>query len=84
MLGSLRQAPLLKGWRGARPIDLDAAAAALVAIAMAGAKHPEYIELEVNPVLAHPDGAIALDAYGVLAPPRSGTHHSHDTEQPAS
>jgi acetate---CoA ligase (ADP-forming) len=67
MLGSLRQAPLLKGWRGAEPIDLDAAAAVLVTIARAGAEHPEYSELEVNPVLAHPGGAIALDAHGVLA-----------------
>ena len=70
MLGSLRQAPLLRGWRGAEPIDLDAAAASLVAIAAAGAEHPEYSELEVNPVLAHPGGATALDAHGVLAPPQ--------------
>jgi len=66
LLGSLRQAPLLTGWRGAEPIDLDAAAAALVAIAMAGAEHPEYSELEVNPVLTHPGGVTALDAHGVL------------------
>ena len=77
MLGSLRQAPLLTGWRGAAPIDLDAAAAALVAIALAGAEHPEYSELEVNPVLAHPGGAAALDAHGVIAPP-SGARLSHD------
>jgi acyl-CoA synthetase (NDP forming) len=70
MLGSLRQAPLLTGWRGAQPVDMDAVAAALVAISVAGAQHPEYSELEVNPVLAHPGGAIALDAHGVLAPPR--------------
>src|SRR5580704_1052491 len=67
MLGSLRLAPLLKGWRGAEPVDIDAAVAALVAISVAGAQHPEYSELEVNPVLAHPGGAIALDAHGVLA-----------------
>ncbi len=69
LLGSLRQAPLLTGWRGAEPIDLAAAADALVVIARAGAEHPEYSELEVNPVLAHPGGAIALDAHGVLAAP---------------
>jgi acetate---CoA ligase (ADP-forming) len=67
MLESLRGAPLLTGWRGAGPVDLDAAAAALVAIAVAGAEHPEYRELEVNPVLAHPGGAIALDAHAVPA-----------------
>jgi acetate---CoA ligase (ADP-forming) len=67
MLRSLRHAPLLTGWRGAEPVDLDAAAAALVAICLAGAEHPEYSEVEVNPVLAYPGGAIALDAHGVLA-----------------
>jgi acetate---CoA ligase (ADP-forming) len=67
MLGSLRHAPLLAGWRGAEPVDLDAVTAALVAISAAGAEHPEYSDLEVNPVLAYPGGAIALDAHGVLA-----------------
>jgi len=69
LLGSLRHAPLLRGWRGAEPVDIDAAADALVAISLAGAEHPEFSELEVNPVLAHPGGAIALDAHGVLASP---------------
>jgi acetate---CoA ligase (ADP-forming) len=67
MLRSLRHAPLLTGWRGAEPVDLDAVAAALVAICLAGAEHPEYSEVEVNPVLAYPGGAIALDAHGILA-----------------
>ena len=67
MLCSLRYAPYLSGWRGAEPIDLDAAADALTAIALAAAEHPEFSELEVNPVLAHPGGATALDAHGVPA-----------------
>jgi acetate---CoA ligase (ADP-forming) len=70
MLESLRAAPLLTGWRGAEPVDLDAAAAAFVAITVAGAEHPEFSELEVNPVLAHPGGAIALDAHAVPASAR--------------
>ena len=84
MLGSLRQAPLLKGWRGAEPIDIDAAASALVAISVAGAEHPEYSELEVNPVLAHPGGATALDAHGVLAPPPPAAHDNHEPKQPTT
>ncbi|MDI3387633.1 acetate--CoA ligase family protein [Streptomyces sp. B-S-A8] len=67
LLLSLRHAPLLTGWRGAPPVHLDAAAAALCAVARAGAAHPELSELEVNPLLVHPGGAIALDAHGVLA-----------------
>jgi len=80
MLGSLRLAPLLHGWRGTEPVDLDAAAATLVAIARAGAEHPEYSELEVNPVLAHPGGATALDAHGVLvAPSAADSDHVADS-----
>ncbi|MBT2400721.1 acetate--CoA ligase family protein [Streptomyces sp. ISL-100] len=66
LLLSLRHAPLLTGWRGSPPVHLDAAAAALCALARACAEHPELSELEVNPLLVHPGGAIALDAHGVL------------------
>ncbi|MDQ8707896.1 acetate--CoA ligase family protein [Streptomyces sp. LHD-70] len=66
LLLSLRHAPLLTGWRGAPPVHLEAATAALCAVARAGAAHPELSELEVNPLLVHPGGAIALDAHGVL------------------
>lgn len=67
MIRSLRLAPLLGGWRGAPPADVDAAARTLVRLARAGVEHPELAELEINPVLVHPSGAIALDAAGVIA-----------------
>ncbi|MER7396466.1 acetate--CoA ligase family protein, partial [Streptomyces sp. NPDC000151] len=66
LLLSLRHAPLLTGWRGAPPVDLDAAAAALCALARAAAEHPELAEIEINPLLVHPGGALALDAHAVL------------------
>ena len=62
----LRHASLLTGWRGAPPVDLDTAAAAVCAVARAAAEHPELAELEVDPLLVHPGGALALDAHGVL------------------
>ncbi|WP_086727259.1 acetate--CoA ligase family protein [Streptomyces carpinensis] len=68
LLGSLRHAPLLAGWRGAPAVDLDAAAHALCALARAAVDHPELTELEVNPLLVHPGGALALDAHAVLTP----------------
>ncbi|POX55146.1 CoA-binding protein [Streptomyces sp. Ru71] len=68
LLRSLRHAPLLAGWRGAPAVDLDAAAQALCALARAAVDHPELAELEVNPLLVHPGGALALDAHAVLAP----------------
>jgi len=77
MISSLRHAPLLSGWRGADPVDLDAAADALTAIALAAAEHPEFSEIEVNPVLAHPGGVVALDAHAVVAGQQSeGDRHA--------
>ncbi|MFI6488898.1 acetate--CoA ligase family protein [Streptomyces sp. NPDC050564] len=67
LLAELRHAPLLTGWRGAPPVHLEAAATALCAVARAAAEHPELAELEVNPLLVHPGGAVALDAHGVPA-----------------
>ncbi|WP_406398219.1 acetate--CoA ligase family protein [Streptomyces sp. NBC_00879] len=72
LLLSLRHAPLLTGWRGGPPVHLDAAAAALCALSRAAAEHPELSELEVNPLLVHPGGALALDAHGVRAASKIG------------
>ncbi|MGW2519100.1 acetate--CoA ligase family protein [Streptomyces sp. NPDC001617] len=74
LLLELRHAALLTGWRGAPPVHLDAAAAAVCAITRAAAEHPELAELEVNPLLVHPKGALALDAHAVLRHPK--TSHS--------
>jgi len=64
-LGQLKCAPLLKGFRGASPADLEAAADAIMAIAAMVEKDPEsIIELDVNPllVLAEGKGVVAADA----------------------
>lgn len=66
LLNKLRHAPLLHGWRGAPPVDLAATARAVAAISQAGFDNPELTELEVNPLLAYPEGACALDGHGVL------------------
>ncbi len=65
MLGALRCAPLLYGARGRSPLDVGAAAAALAALSCVAATHPELAELEVNPLLVLPAGALALDARAV-------------------
>ncbi|HEX2103279.1 MAG TPA: acetate--CoA ligase family protein, partial [Solirubrobacteraceae bacterium] len=68
LLLSLRSAAILRGARGRPPLDVDAAAAALAALSRVAAAHPELCELEVNPLLVLPDGAVALDARAVPAP----------------
>jgi acyl-CoA synthetase (NDP forming) len=59
---SLRIAPLLDGARGRPPVDVAAAARAAAALSRFAAEHPEIAEVEVNPLLALPDGALGLDA----------------------
>jgi acyl-CoA synthetase (NDP forming) len=66
---SLRGAPLLTGARGRQPVDLGSVAAALSIVSHVAAAHPELAELEVNPLLAGPAGAVALDARLVPARP---------------
>jgi len=62
MLFSLRGAPLLLGARGRPPCDVRAAAEAAVALSRVAASHPGIAEIEINPLLVTPDGAVALDA----------------------
>ena len=66
LLLSLQGAPVLLGARGRAMVDLDAAAEAVARVSRLAAAHPELVELELNPVLAGPDGVLALDARVVL------------------
>ena len=63
---SLQIAPLLDGARGKPAVDVGAAARAASALSRFAAEHPEIAEVEINPLLALPDGALALDARIVL------------------
>ncbi len=69
LLRSLKGAPLLLGARGRPPLDLAAAAGATAALTRLAAAHPEIEEIEINPLLVTPDGALGLDARVVLGEP---------------
>jgi len=62
LLRSLRGAPLLAGVRGRPPLDVGAAARAAAARSRVAAARPDVAEIEVNPLLVTPSGAVALDA----------------------
>jgi hypothetical protein len=62
LIRSLRGASLLTGARGREALDIAAVAAAAAALSRLAAAHPEIEEIEVNPLLALPEGAIGLDA----------------------
>jgi acyl-CoA synthetase (NDP forming) len=59
---SLRGAALLTGARGRPRVDLAAAAEAIAALSRLGATCRDVDELEINPLLVTPEGAVALDA----------------------
>ncbi len=64
-LSGLKCAPILAGYRGAPPADLDAAVSTILAIARYGVDNADRLEeLDVNPLGIRPraQGAVALDA----------------------
>lgn len=68
MLRSLRTYPLLEGYRGSPPCDVGALEDVLLRLSALVQAHPEIAELDANPVVAGPDGALILDARVRLAP----------------
>jgi acyl-CoA synthetase (NDP forming) len=62
MLRSLRGAALLAGARGRPAVDIAAAARAAAALSAFAAARPDIAEIEINPLLATPAGALGLDA----------------------
>jgi acyl-CoA synthetase (NDP forming)/GNAT superfamily N-acetyltransferase len=68
MWRSLRGAPLLTGYRGAPAADTGAVEDLLLRLGRLAEDLPEVAELDLNPVLASPGGAIAIDAKLRLAP----------------
>jgi acetate---CoA ligase (ADP-forming) len=61
---SLKQAPLLKGWRGAPPRDVASLAELIVQVGRVMTGNPRIREIDLNPVIVHPEGegVVALDA----------------------
>ena len=72
MLDDLRSAPILGGARGGAVVDRMALADLIVSVAGLGAARPDVLEIDLNPVIASPAGAIAVDALIVLAEGTAG------------
>ena len=62
MLDGIQAAEVLRGVRGADPIDRDALARIVVAVSNLIADFPEIQEIDLNPIFATKDGATAVDA----------------------
>lgn len=62
MLKRLKGAALLEGFRSQEPLDVPMIARAVSALSRLMSKRPDILEIDVNPFIAYPDGAIAVDA----------------------
>jgi len=74
MIEETKVAHALEGIRGAKPVDIEKLQDLLIRFSYLISRHPLIKEIEINPLLASPDGIIALDARVVL----------HDKETPES
>jgi acyl-CoA synthetase (NDP forming) len=68
MWRGLRAARLLTGYRGAPAVDTVALEDLLLRLGRLAEDLPEVAELDLNPILAGPDGVVAVDVKLRLAP----------------
>jgi acetyl coenzyme A synthetase (ADP forming)-like protein len=80
MLDGIAAAPILKGVRGADPVDRDALSRIIQSVSQLVSDFPEIAEMDLNPVFATKSGATAADVRIVLdfAPPAPRHRPSHD------
>jgi acetyl coenzyme A synthetase (ADP forming)-like protein len=64
---------LLAGFRGAPPAELSAVVDLLLRVSQLAEDFPELAELDLNPVIAGPDGCVIVDARVRIAPPARGS-----------
>lgn len=62
MLRQLKGIALLEGYRSQAPADLAAVAKAVAALSRLISKRPDIVEIDVNPFILYPEGAVAVDA----------------------
>jgi acetyltransferase len=67
MLGEIRARALLDGVRGQPPVDKTALVDALLRVGQLARDFLEIAELDINPLVVYPQGAIAIDMRLVLA-----------------
>jgi acyl-CoA synthetase (NDP forming) len=66
MINEIKGRPILEGVRGQPAADIKALQTAILTVSKFVEAHPEVQELDLNPMFAYPDGAIAVDARIVL------------------
>jgi len=76
MIQEIKGYPVLQGYRGQEPADITALEDTLLKLSSFIERVPEIRELDLNPVFAYADGAIAADARVILE------HQDHQGDSP--
>jgi acyl-CoA synthetase (NDP forming) len=71
MVRSLATYPLLAGYRGAPSLDVAALEEVLLRVSALVEAHPEIAEMDLNPVIVQPRGAVIVDARVRMEPARA-------------
>jgi acyl-CoA synthetase (NDP forming) len=66
MIQEIRGLPILTGFRGRPPCDLQALANCLLGVSRLVEARPDLEELDLNPIMAYPTGCLVVDAKLVL------------------
>ncbi len=66
MIREIKGYPLLEGYRGQEPVDVANLEELILKVSSFAEKYPEVEELDLNPIFAYKDGAVAVDARIIL------------------
>ena len=66
MIKEIKGYPLLEGYRGQEPVDVANLEKLVMKVSDFAEKYPEVDELDLNPIFAYSDGAVAVDARVIL------------------
>jgi len=66
MIREIKGYPLLEGYRGQKPASIPALEKLIVKVSQFVEKNPQLKELDLNPIFAYPDKAVAVDARIIL------------------
>jgi acyl-CoA synthetase (NDP forming) len=67
MVREIKGYPVLDGYRGQEPVDVDNLEEMILKVSAFVEKNPQIAELDLNPVFAYPDGAVAVDARVIIS-----------------
>ena len=66
MIREIKGYPVLEGYRGQKPASIPALEKLIVEVSQFVEKNPHIKELDLNPIFAYPDKAVAVDARIIL------------------